>query len=152
MTEVTRRSTRSDAAKKSRLGFADAPQGTRTNRPTPTMMNLAMHEPEIVARRAETRRAAVADTPTVRASPDRRNASERVAVISRVRSEFRETPGLCVTVTQAARLFGLTEDICARVCDELVEDGMIQKSGRFYGAFRTEFVGAMFTDNRGDVH
>lgn len=66
-----------------------------------------------------------------------------------MRSEFREIPGLCVTVPQAARRFGLNEDICARVCEELLEVGAIQKSGSYHGVFRAEFVGAMFADSYG---
>ena len=86
----------------------------------------------------------VAEGPTLRARPDRRNASARAAVLQQVQSHFREIPGLCATGSQAARLFGLTEEAGARVCDELVDDGVIQKIGSFYGAFRTHFVGAMF--------
>ena len=105
-------------------------------------MNLTIRKTDAVARKVDVR---VAHAPVLRASTDRRNASGRMALVWRVRSEFREIPGLCVTVAQAARLFGLAEDVCARVCDELVSDGVIQKSGSFYGAFRAEFVGAMFT-------
>jgi hypothetical protein len=62
----------------------------------------------------------------------------------RVRREFYETPGLCVTISQAARLFGLSEDVCAQILDDLVADTTLQKSGSYYGALRRDFVGTLF--------
>ena len=53
-------------------------------------------------------------------------------------------PGLCVTIVQAARLFGLPHEVCERVLSELTAQRVIQQSGRYYGALRTDFVGALF--------
>lgn len=41
-------------------------------------------------------------------------------IVSRVREEFREMPGLRLTPAQATRLWGLEEDTCAAVIDRLV--------------------------------
>jgi hypothetical protein len=41
-------------------------------------------------------------------------------VVSRIREEFREMPGLRLTPAQATRLWGLDEAECAVVIDRLV--------------------------------
>ena len=115
------------------------------------MMNSSVGGTRLCARRSDRTwsPAALVQLPQLRLRHDRRNAFDREMLVRRVSSEFREIPGLCLTLPQAARLFGLPEDVCARVCEELIEDGAIQKSGRFYGAFRAEFVGAMFVPSYG---
>jgi hypothetical protein len=47
------------------------------------------------------------------------------AVVQRVRAEFGEMQGFSPTAAQAARLFGLAPDECARVLDDLVRDGFL---------------------------
>jgi hypothetical protein len=47
------------------------------------------------------------------------------AVVQRVRAEFSEMQGFSPTAAQAARLFGLAPDDCARVLDLLVGDGYL---------------------------
>ena len=84
--------------------------------------------------------------PMLRRRPDRRDAAGRHAIARRVRLEFHEIPGLCVTLTQAARLFGLSEDICRRVLDEHTTDGSIHKLGHHYLALRNDFVGKLFLE------
>ena len=107
--------------------------------------SIPIREAPASARQPDMRTEELAQLPKLRRCRDRRNAFGRVTLLRRVRSEFREIPGLCVTASQAARLFGLAEDVCARICEELVDEGEIQKSGRFYGAFRKDFVAALFT-------
>ena len=51
------------------------------------------------------------------------------AVLQRVRAEFSEMQGFSPTAAQAARLFGLTSDDCARVLDELIGDGFLVRGG-----------------------
>ena len=68
--------------------------------------------------------AAVPDVRLVR-KIDRRDVSARAALAARVTGEFHEMPGLCITLLQAQRLFGLREDICVRVLDGLVLDGAL---------------------------
>jgi hypothetical protein len=55
------------------------------------------------------------------------------SVIDRVRSEFAEMRGLSPTLAQAARLFDLSPDDCARLLGRLVQDGSLLqgKDGRY---------------------
>jgi len=50
----------------------------------------------------------------------------------RVRGEYREMPGLRLTVPQAARLFNLAPAECERLLDALVTDGALWTNGREY--------------------
>jgi hypothetical protein len=50
----------------------------------------------------------------------------------RVRGEYREMPGLRLTVPQAARLFNLEPAQCARLLDALVTNGELWTNGREY--------------------
>jgi hypothetical protein len=43
------------------------------------------------------------------------------ALVERARGEFLEMPGLCLTIPQAARLWGLDTDSCSRIIDALVD-------------------------------
>jgi hypothetical protein len=51
-----------------------------------------------------------------------------VDVLMRVRNEFREMPGLCLTTLQAQRLWCLDERTCARVLSTLVSEGYLRRS------------------------
>jgi hypothetical protein len=53
-------------------------------------------------------------------------------VHERVRGEYREMPGLRLTVAQAARLFNLEPKQCGQVFDRLVTDGALWTNGREY--------------------
>lgn len=59
----------------------------------------------------------------VRRASDRRNAMTRLSLYRRIRDEFVEMPGTALTIPQAARLFGVSQEVCARVFEELVSDG-----------------------------
>jgi|KBSMisStandDraft_5_1062788.scaffolds.fasta_scaffold62583_1 hypothetical protein len=48
---------------------------------------------------------------------------------ARVWAEFREMPGLNLTLAQAARLFSLDRARCARVLDALVVSGVLATDG-----------------------
>jgi hypothetical protein len=50
----------------------------------------------------------------------------------RVRGEYREMPGLRLTLTQAARLFNLEHAQCGQLLDTLVTDGALCTNGREY--------------------
>jgi hypothetical protein len=50
----------------------------------------------------------------------------------RVRGEYREMPGLRLTVAQAARLFNLDHTQCEQLLDTLVTDGALSTNGREY--------------------
>jgi hypothetical protein len=47
----------------------------------------------------------------------------------RVRAEFREMPGLTLTLPQAARLFSIDPERCERVLATLVEAGYLARNG-----------------------
>ena len=50
----------------------------------------------------------------------------------RVQGEYDEMPGLCLTLEQAARLFGLERQSCERVLADCVRAGILREShGRF---------------------
>jgi hypothetical protein len=63
-----------------------------------------------------------------RDTAERRNSVARAALLDRFRGEFREMPGLWVTRSDARRLFGMPEDICERVLNQLVAEGMLIRS------------------------
>jgi hypothetical protein len=51
-------------------------------------------------------------------------------IAARVRAEYREMPGLSLTVQQAARLLGVQPMICQTVLQELVVDGVLYSTPR----------------------
>jgi hypothetical protein len=57
---------------------------------------------------------------------ERRDHTARRALLSRVAMEYDEMPALRLTAAQARRLFGLREDICARVFGILVQGGVLE--------------------------
>ena len=57
---------------------------------------------------------------------ERRNLAARKTLIRRVRSEFEEMPGLCLTLAQASKLFGISSDACARIFSQLSEEGLLR--------------------------
>ena len=58
----------------------------------------------------------------------------KAAIVERVRGEFREMPGLSLTLVQAGRLWSLDPPTCAEVLSRLVETGFLSR--RADGAFR----------------
>lgn len=70
---------------------------------------------------------------------ERRDLSSRRALVRRVRSEFLEMPGLTLSITQAARLFSLPSNACARVFGELIDDDLLRATtdGRYALARRS---------------
>ena len=53
-------------------------------------------------------------------------------VLTRVKNEFREMPGLCLTPPQAQRLWCLDESTCTRVLSTLVTEGYLRRSTMGY--------------------
>jgi hypothetical protein len=53
-------------------------------------------------------------------------------VLVRIRSEYREMPGLCLTLLQARRLWALDEGTCSRVLSNLVSEGYLRQSAAGY--------------------
>ena len=61
------------------------------------------------------------------------NADATSLIVERVRGEFREMPGLALTLGQAARLWSLDAQMCADVLAQLVSAGFLCQ--RSDGAF-----------------
>ena len=57
----------------------------------------------------------------------RRNEEGRSQLLSRVRGEFAEMPGLRLTLAQATRLWALRADICQRLLAELELQGILMR-------------------------
>ncbi len=68
-------------------------------------------------------------------APPGANANRDNRLRRRIRAEFAEMPGLCLTVQQAARLWNLDLATCERVLRELVDAHAIVRTddGRFAG-------------------
>jgi hypothetical protein len=50
------------------------------------------------------------------------------AVAERIRAEFREMPGMALTLAQASRLFGLDHEECRTVLDRLVSATVLRRT------------------------
>ncbi|MGE0124484.1 MAG: hypothetical protein AB7U25_16275 [Vicinamibacterales bacterium] len=73
---------------------------------------------------ARVRRTQQADRPTM--SPPETLVD--VDIGRRVTAEYRDMPGLCLTVSQAARFWGLHPDVCCAVIDGLVRQGVLRRT------------------------
>ena len=64
---------------------------------------------------------------------ERRHIMARDALVHRIRSEFLEMRGLSLTVEQAARLFGISNEVCRRILADLIGEGLLgfTINGRF---------------------
>jgi DNA-binding IclR family transcriptional regulator len=65
-----------------------------------------------------------------RAISHRQFVLERQRLIERVRAEYREMPGLCLSLAQATRLLGMDRPICSDVFHTLVRDGFLRETSR----------------------
>jgi hypothetical protein len=67
------------------------------------------------------------------ATGERRDHESRARLRRRFRAEFREMPGMRLTGSQSARLFGLSHAVCGRVLAALVSEGTLWKGadGRY---------------------
>jgi hypothetical protein len=62
-------------------------------------------------------------------------ASNIADVARRIRAEYDEMPGLCLTKPQVARLFGLDADVCEHILRACVDAGvLVERDGRFLKA------------------
>jgi hypothetical protein len=64
----------------------------------------------------------------VAASPRRHHIDERVA--RRLRAEFLEMPGLCLTTAQVQRLCGLDARTCEALLGSFVDSGFLRRTDR----------------------
>jgi hypothetical protein len=65
-----------------------------------------------------------------RVNSHRQFVQERQKLIERVRAEYREMPGLCLSLRQATRLLGLDRPICSDVFHSLVREGFLRETPR----------------------
>ena len=63
---------------------------------------------------------------------DRPTNNDMDMLANRIRSEYREMPGLKLTLRQASRLFNLEAAACARALDALVGAGALRTDGRAF--------------------
>jgi hypothetical protein len=56
-------------------------------------------------------------------------AADKTAIAMRIRGEFNEMPGLCLTFKQAQRLWALDGTTCANVLDGLLTEGFLHRTG-----------------------
>ena len=70
---------------------------------------------------------------SLRLPTPRRDEPTRQVLLRRIVSEFEEMPGMFLTVAQAARLFGLPLDACARMLADLADSGRLHQAvnGRY---------------------
>jgi DNA-binding IclR family transcriptional regulator len=65
---------------------------------------------------------------------ERRDLVRRDAVLRRIAAEFREMPGLVLSIPQASRLLGLDEPACERILAALEAEGLLRRRpGGAYG-------------------
>lgn len=66
-------------------------------------------------------------------TPELIQPDQKAVIAERVRGEFREMPGLSLTLAQAQRLWSLDTSTCSEVLSQLVECGFLSR--RADGAF-----------------
>ena len=49
-------------------------------------------------------------------------------LLDRIRGEFREMPGLKISITQACRLWNLNEEVCRDALDALIAEGFLLRT------------------------
>jgi len=51
---------------------------------------------------------------------------------SRIRGEYLEMPGMCLTLSQAAKLWNVDRDTCKYALESLMQAGFLYKSGETF--------------------
>jgi hypothetical protein len=59
---------------------------------------------------------------------ERRDWVRREAIVRRITAEFRELPGLVLSLKQASRFLGVDEAACARILAILTEAGVLRRT------------------------
>jgi len=62
------------------------------------------------------------------AGHERRDWIRREAIVRRITAEFRELPGLVLSLKQASRFLGVDEAACARILASLTQAGILRKT------------------------
>jgi hypothetical protein len=65
-------------------------------------------------------------------------------IVTRIRGEFNEMPGLCLTFKQAQRLWALDPGACAAVLENLLAEGFLRRTsaGVYLRADRQKTIAA----------
>jgi hypothetical protein len=61
-----------------------------------------------------------------------RSQPQAQQAIQRVRADFREMPGLCLTFEQGCRLWNLSPDVCRPILDAMISQGVLKRAGAHY--------------------
>lgn len=72
-------------------------------------------------------------------APAGKDSGTTARLVDRVRAEFVEMPGLKLTLSQSARIFGLDASQAKRVLKSLLDEGFLVCDSR--GAFRRRLAG-----------
>jgi hypothetical protein len=64
-------------------------------------------------------------------------SSDESHLVTRIRAEFREMPGLRLTLPQASRLFSIPSGRCAQILDLLVRSGHLATDGKAFACARS---------------
>ena len=57
---------------------------------------------------------------------------ERRDAVRRVEADYREMPGLSVTLPQGCRLWSLPQDLCKSILDQMIGRGQLKRRGDQY--------------------
>ena len=58
---------------------------------------------------------------------ERRDLVRREAIVRRITAEFRDMPGLVLSIKQASRFLGVDEAACARILASLTQSGVLRR-------------------------
>ena len=85
------------------------------------------------SRSATRARAATAPSAGVQPpTPDAASGSVRYDLLRRIRADYREMPGLCMTSRQGARLWNVSHELCVSLLESLAAEGYLLRSGQHY--------------------
>lgn len=90
-------------------------------------VRLELPQRAAVALKVRALRRPEAPTPPAGARGERRDPASRTELLRRIESEYREMPGLRLSLPQARRLFALRDDICVRVLTTLADRGVLRR-------------------------
>ena len=68
----------------------------------------------------------------IQGAVDRRTDNDRRDAMRRVQADYREMPGLSVTLKQGCRLWSLSPTSCVSILDQLIAKGTLKRRGEQY--------------------
>lgn len=85
---------------------------------------LVMPSTMLAQKQDESVRAVLAD--------HKRRESDRRDAIRRIEADYREMPGLSVTLSQGCRLWSLPPDLCASILEQMIASSQLKRRGDQY--------------------